>query len=284
MNNKNKEKLTEFYNFSNIFIALNKIGLVLIVLFIICLFILEQLFSVTIPTGLFLTLFVFGLIMLWHLYLVTKKVTNDEQFRQLCFWYYAIIIVLITIMIHYLGSLEGHAWFIYSFLVIVANITLSRKQGIFITLWVLICCAVLVFSEYLKIIPHQTVFINIEGGYDSLFSIITDLFGIICLGFGFTAFISGLFSGVYKEISNKLRKTTVDLEEIKTTLEIKVQARIKELKELTQNLDKQVKERTEELQEKVEELEKFQKLAVGREIKMIELKEKIKELEEKEKL
>jgi len=46
-------------------------------------------------------------------------------------------------------------------------------------------------------------------------------------------------------------------------------------------LEERVKERTKELQEKVEELEKFQRLAVGRELRMIELKEEVKRLREK---
>jgi len=55
---------------------------------------------------------------------------------------------------------------------------------------------------------------------------------------------------------------------------------ISELKKLQEEMEEKVKEKTKELQEKVEELERFQKLAVGRELKMIELKEEIKKLKE----
>ena len=55
---------------------------------------------------------------------------------------------------------------------------------------------------------------------------------------------------------------------------------ISELKELHNELEEKIKERTKELEEKVSELEKFRKVAVGRELKMVELKEKIKALEE----
>ncbi len=41
----------------------------------------------------------------------------------------------------------------------------------------------------------------------------------------------------------------------------------------------EVRERTKELEEKNRELERFNKLAVGRELKMIELKKRVKELE-----
>lgn len=81
--------------------------------------------------------------------------------------------------------------------------------------------------------------------------------------------------------TSELKKTTEALEEARVTLEIKVQARTRELGELTKGLEGQVKQRTEELQGKVEQLEKFQKVSIGRELKMIELKKQIKTLETK---
>lgn len=79
---------------------------------------------------------------------------------------------------------------------------------------------------------------------------------------------------------SKIKKYQKALEKSKTALEIKIQARTRELKEMAESLDEKVKEKTKELQEKVEELGKFQKLAVGRELKMIELKKEIKEIKE----
>jgi len=83
-----------------------------------------------------------------------------------------------------------------------------------------------------------------------------------------------------KRIFNELLKTKSELEESKTVLEIKVKARTNELEELTKKLEEQVRERTKELEERVEELEKFQKLTVGRELKMIELKKENEKLKE----
>lgn len=54
--------------------------------------------------------------------------------------------------------------------------------------------------------------------------------------------------------------------------------RTKELQEMAAGLEEKVKERTKELQEKIDEMERFQKLTVGREIKMAELKKEIKRL------
>lgn len=73
-------------------------------------------------------------------------------------------------------------------------------------------------------------------------------------------------------------KKQQEAEEAKTVLEIRVAARTKELKELSGGLGQQVQERTKELEEKIAEMKRFERLAVGRELKMVELKEKIKKL------
>ncbi len=72
-----------------------------------------------------------------------------------------------------------------------------------------------------------------------------------------------------------------EIETARAVLGIKVEARTRELKELSASLEDQVVERTSSLREKVEDLERFNRLTVGRELKMIELKEEIKELEKK---
>jgi len=70
-----------------------------------------------------------------------------------------------------------------------------------------------------------------------------------------------------------------EIETARAVLEIKVEARTRELRELSESLEEQVAERTSSLREKIEELERFNRLTVGRELKMIELKEEIKKLE-----
>jgi Amt family ammonium transporter len=76
-----------------------------------------------------------------------------------------------------------------------------------------------------------------------------------------------------------------EIDEMRKRFEIKVKEKTRELEELNKALEEKVKERTKELQEKtielqkrVAELEEFHRLAVGRELKMIELKEEIKRL------
>jgi len=45
-------------------------------------------------------------------------------------------------------------------------------------------------------------------------------------------------------------------------------------------LEKEVEQRMQELEEKVQELEQFKKIAIGRELKMVELKEQLQVLKE----
>lgn len=56
---------------------------------------------------------------------------------------------------------------------------------------------------------------------------------------------------------------------------------ITEIKKSQELLEEKVKERTRELQLKIEELEKFQKITIGRELKMIELKKEIERLKDR---
>jgi len=67
-------------------------------------------------------------------------------------------------------------------------------------------------------------------------------------------------------------------EEIEAVLQIRTQARTRELRELAESLEEKVKERTKELKARVDELERFQRLTVGRELKMVALKREIKRL------
>jgi methyl-accepting chemotaxis protein len=85
----------------------------------------------------------------------------------------------------------------------------------------------------------------------------------------------------FNETISDIKDYKKEIEGAKEILEIKVMARTKELEALTATLEEKINDRTKELQSKVEELEKFQKLAVGREIKMIEQKKELQEIKDK---
>jgi len=84
---------------------------------------------------------------------------------------------------------------------------------------------------------------------------------------------------LFNEMARQLKQTKTASEETKAALEIKLLARTEELEELAESREDIIEKRTKELLERLEELEKFHRLAVGRELKMIELKKELKELE-----
>jgi len=95
------------------------------------------------------------------------------------------------------------------------------------------------------------------------------LFGIVTLLYVFSR---------YQRTLKELQEANKKLKGLKEILEEKVRERTKELETLSKEQEKIIAERTKETQEKLVELEKFQKLAVGRELKMVDLKKEVNRL------
>jgi len=138
--------------------------------------------------------------------------------------------------------------------------------------------------EITRLFPSYLNYPISEYMFPSLPTILTIL---IALGVGGVVFaIIGnklnyfwaILSRRSEELEKKVKEKTKELEEARTILEIKIRARTLALQEEKASLEERVEKRTRELQEKIEELERFKKVAVGRELKMIELKKEIKKL------
>jgi len=98
----------------------------------------------------------------------------------------------------------------------------------------------------------------------------------------------GIFVGIYKEITKEEVYCHLIEEDKESHLIVlgilkeipkKVKEKEKNVLITRRKLEEIVEKKTQELKEKVKELERFQKLTIGRELKMIELKEKIKKIE-----
>ena len=284
--NKEDKGLVEFVELLRALIDINKKGVTGIFISLPIALALKWLFNVNIPDGLLILLSIFVLTMVFYLYLLIKKVGSQSDLENVCTGYFITNLLLYTFIIHYIGGTEWVGIFIYFFIIIEANIILSRRRGTLITFLAIIFYSSLAYLEYFGIIPHHEFFLSGPNLYRNpsylSFIILVGAF----FGFNYVGLITSNFSNVYRKISNILRgerkelvKVQSQLEEAKTSLEIRVAARTRELRNLTENLEKDVKTRTQEASEKVEELEKFQKFSIGRELKMVELKQRIRKLE-----
>ncbi len=82
----------------------------------------------------------------------------------------------------------------------------------------------------------------------------------------------------FNKMAKDIKISQAELQSAKAGLEKQVEARTKELQELAGRQEEIIEQRTKEIQERMQELERFHKLAVGRELKMVELKGQIKKV------
>jgi hypothetical protein len=294
-NNQNSQtdiEVSTYINLLKTLSALNKRGTAMVFFAFVLISVLKFVFRIHIADAVLIIIFFFFLIISIYTYilnyLLNKKEVPLHKIESLCFSYFMINIFLYSAIIHYIGGIEWIGVFIYFFMIVEANILLSKKKGFFITTLATLCYLALGFLEYRGIIQHHYFFISGSDIYKNFNYLLVTVGVVAFFGFHYVGFLVGLFGSMYKKTSNdlneerkKLIRTYSELEEARDTLEVKVRARTRELEELTKNLEKQVAQRTNELQEKLKELERFQKFAIGREIKMVDLKEKIKKLQKK---
>lgn len=135
----------------------------------------------------------------------------------------------------------------------------------------------LVSLEYFGVIPFVDVLgtgINLSGNFSVFMINLVPSTLLMVLLFIIISFFSDKLHEIIKELFQKEK----ELSEAKGVLEIRVKARTQELEREKISLEQKVRERTVELQNKINELEKFQKISVGRELKMIELKKEVDRL------
>jgi len=217
-----------------------------------------------------------------------RKVWPKRTVNQVSVSYFILQLLEVAALLFAISEIEGVLFGgIAILLIYVMFCYLGFTQIIYPRLIALFCFFGYIAAglvKYLKILPYtdlQGLGINPYDNGALVFSVMSFMVG----AFFYASFYMDIFSRKLLDTIQLLRARTLklkeregEIEEVKNVLEIRVKARTKELRELTKSLNKQVQQRTEDLQEKVRELERFQKLSVGRELKMVELKKEIKRL------
>lgn len=186
---------------------------------------------------------------------------------------------LLTIIVYYLGGVTWIIPIVYILYIIYGFLFFPQIHAYILLIFSVLFLSILVGLVYWEVIPYKHIFLLSPTIYKDFSFVITTIL-ILITGFYWIGRYCNIFSYLLKEKVKKAESLKSQIEEARTILEIKVQARTRELKELTENLDEQVKKRTKELRERINELERFQKVTVGRELRMLELKKEIKKLKE----
>jgi hypothetical protein len=211
------------------------------------------------------SLFIFYIFLNLFLWLLSKRIGENFSFFLLNFICYGITItdfIFITLIIHMAGGVESVSH-IFMCLVIVGSSLFFGARGSVITAIVVgLIINGLVVIEYYGYVPHISRYgmptIEFTSLPIGLTKTITASVFYIIIGF---------FSGYS---ANMLFKREESFEE--KAKELDAQARI------IKKSEEELAISNAKLDERNQELERFQKLAVGRELKMIELKEEMGKL------
>jgi hypothetical protein len=197
--------------------------------------------------------------------------------------------ILLIIIMYYLGIVNSYIYF--TFYIILSFIIFPRLQATILTFWMASLFIFIVALQYLKIIPEyiditpfpleqQQTFNNFHYVFASLINYITTICFLAYFSYGF-----------HKMMAKRLiasKQIQGVLEEEKNSLEIRIKARETELELEKKSIEEKVSQRRrdlekegEELEKRVKELGKFQKVAVGREIKIASLEKELDRLKKK---
>lgn len=253
----------------------NSIRIMLIVFLFLCL-IFKYIFNVPLPPEFFIIEIAWLLLTIPFLCAIRKSKENVKRIINIHFAWIVCEILLMTVIIHFVGGITWLGPFFYFFFPIYNAFIFRKKKRIMAFAILVFCFLSLAFLEYFQIVPPNTSFSDASILHNKSYFITTTL---IILGMIVFSFIAA--NELHKNLENKIKelsKSHRDIEDIRDSLKIRIKAKTKELKDANFDLEEKVQKRTKELNKRVEELEKFQKITVGREIKMAELKEEIRKL------
>lgn len=178
---------------------------------------------------------------------VIGKQRTISRVNNLSFGQFVFDLSMLTIVVYYLGASEWIAALFYIFTLIYGGFFVSRIRKILLTLLAFSLFSGVMILEYWGILPYQGLFPP-SGQYQDPYYVLTTLIAVGGL-FSFVTLTVSIFSRSIKRKTQDLVEAYQKLEEIKSTLQIRVKARTKAIEEERASLEKRVKQRTQDLKE-----------------------------------
>lgn len=231
-----------------------------------------------VPDLIFVLFLIWILIYVFYYYYIRQKI-NEKNLGSFYFIKSSVDLFLITAAIHFLGGVEWIGAVFYLAVLSWASAILSKNKVFVLSFMAVSFYLALALLECSGLLPHNSLLDSHSGLYQNTTYILVQALVLIII-FLFVSQNYGTLANNFRESKKRLLNYQERLEEAKSVLEIRVHSRTRELQKLANNLEEEVSRRTKEAQARVEELERFKRLAVGRELKMVELKKEIEKLKE----
>lgn len=144
------------------------------------------------------------LVFLNTLYYIILKLFKDISLsNEIIFLHFQIIIdlTLLTILLHYSGSIDNPIFFFYAFHVVISSILFSKVVALLYSTFVVVQFTALIFFEYTGVIPHYPLYR--ESFYNNPLYIYL-LLAVFIITVYVTAYICTTLMHLYRESKRKI--------------------------------------------------------------------------------